>query len=189
MVKFNQLVLFQSFSLACLPSAAMAQCVQPCQRLCRACSDSGSQWATYRRSGPQAPLDRQHGSLVVHEEPAALHISQPPEACVLTLPQHQVIPVHALQPLNQIQQGSAGEREGAARAEPALSAAVRWLKQGPTASDCSGPSFFFFFFFSFKQHSNDWSFELLPVFGGQKCLEVPHFCLKTRIMTWLNPWL
>lgn len=108
----------------------MAQRVQPGQRLCGADSHGGPQRASHSRPGPQAPVDSQHGRLLLHEEPTALHISEPPEAGVLTLPQHQVGPVHPLQPFHQIQQSPAGAREGAARAEPSLSAAVQWLKRG-----------------------------------------------------------
>lgn len=102
----------------------MAQCVQPCQTFCGAHSNGGPQRETDGWPGPQAPVDCQHGGLFLHEEPASLYISEPPEACLLTLPQHQVIPVHTVQPLHQIQQSSQGAREGAARAEPPLSAAV-----------------------------------------------------------------
>lgn len=66
----------------------MAQRVQPGQRLCRADSNRGPQRAAHSWPGPQAPLDRQHGRLLLHEEPAALHISEPLEAGVVTLPQH-----------------------------------------------------------------------------------------------------
>lgn len=123
-------LLITVLSHICLPSPAVAQRVQPGQRLCGADSNGGPQRAAHSRPGPQAPLDRQHGRLLLHEEPSALYISEPPEAGVLTLPQHQVSPVHSLQPLHQIQQSPAGAREGAARAESPLSAAVQWLKRG-----------------------------------------------------------
>lgn len=109
--------------------AAVAQRVQPGQRLCGADPDGGARQASLGRPGPQAPLDHQHGGLLVYEEPAALHLPEPPEEGVVALPQHQVGPVHALQPLHQVQQSQAGAREGAARAEPPLSAAVQRLRR------------------------------------------------------------
>lgn len=87
---------------------AVAQRVQPGQRLCGADSNGGSQRAVDGWPGPQAPLDRQYGRLFLHEEPTTLYISEPPETGILSLPQHQVGPVHALKPLNQIQQSPAG---------------------------------------------------------------------------------
>lgn len=119
---------FVNYSLI-FHSLAVAQRVQPGQRLCWADSDGGPQQASHSRPGPQASLDHQHGGVLLYEEPTALYISEPPEESVVTLPQHQVGPVHALQPLHQIQQSQAGAREGAAWAEPSVSAAVQWLKR------------------------------------------------------------
>lgn len=107
---------------------AVAQRVQPGQRLCGADPDCGARQAPDGRPGPQAPVDQQHGGLVVHEEPAALHLPEPPQEGVVALPQHQVGPVHALQPLHQVQQSPACSREGAARAQPPLPAAVQRLR-------------------------------------------------------------
>lgn len=98
----------------CLPSPAMAQCVQPSQRLCGAHSNSGPKRAAHSWPSPETPMDCQHGCFLLHEEPAALHISEPPEEGVLTLPQHQIGSVHSLQSLHQIQQSPAGAGEGAA---------------------------------------------------------------------------
>lgn len=123
------LLLFVTPAVSPHPPAAVAQRVQPGQRLCGADPDGGARQASHGRPGPQAPLDHQHGGLLVHEEPAALHLPEPPEEGVVALPQHQVGPVHALQPLHQVQQSQAGAREGAARAEPPLSAAVQRLRR------------------------------------------------------------
>lgn len=101
-------------SYICLSFPAVAQRVQPGQRLCGADFNSGPQRAPHSWPGPETPLDRQHGRVLLHEEPTALYISEPPEAGVITLPQHQVGPVHSLQPLHQIQQSPAGAGEGAA---------------------------------------------------------------------------
>lgn len=65
---------------------AVAQRVQPGQRLCRADSDSGPQRAADGRPRPQASLDRQHGGGLLYEEPAALHISEPLETRLVALP-------------------------------------------------------------------------------------------------------
>lgn len=113
------------------PFAAVAQRVQPGQRLCGANSHGRPKPADDGRSGPQAPLDRDHGGRLLHEEPAALHLPEPPEARLLTLPQHQVGSVHALQPLHQVQQSPQGSGEGASRAQPPLPAAVQRLTAPP----------------------------------------------------------
>lgn len=123
------LTVMRFLSHMCLSPAAMAQRVQPGQGLRGKDSDGGPQRATHGRPGPQASLDHQHGCVVFHEEPPTLYIPEPPEEGVLPLPQHQVGPVHSLQPLHQIQQGSTGEREGAAGVEPSISAAVQRLSQ------------------------------------------------------------
>lgn len=69
----------------------------------------------------------EHGSLFVHEEPAPLHLPEPPQTCLLALPEHQVCPVHAFQPLNALQQVTPRAGAGAAGAQLALPAAVQWL--------------------------------------------------------------
>lgn len=129
----------------------MAQRVQPGQGLCGADPDGGPQRAADGRTGPEAPVDHQHGGVLLHEEPAALHLPEPPEAGVVALPQHQVGPVHPLQPLHQVQQGSTGPGEGAARAEPALPAAVQRLtalprQRGLPERESAAPTTFAFSF-------------------------------------------
>lgn len=115
----------------------MAQRVQPGQRLCGADPDGGARQASDGRPGPQAPVDHQHGGFVIHEEPAALHLPESPQEGVVALPQYQVGPVHALQPLHQVQQSQEGAREGAARAQPSLPAAVQRLRHrvGPMLAE------------------------------------------------------
>lgn len=69
----------------------------------------------------------EHGSLFVHEESPSLHLPEPPQTRFLTLPEHQVCPVHTFQPLDTLQQVTPCAGTGATRAQPALPAAVQWL--------------------------------------------------------------
>lgn len=171
----------------------MAQRVQPGQRLCRADSNRGPQRAAHSWPGPQAPLDRQHGRLLLHEEPAALHISEPLEAGVVTLPQHQVGPVYSLKPLHQIQQSTAGAREGAARAEPSISAAVQRLRYGAwQPRDCSRPCIF-----GANSNAVTEVFKWLPPFEVAVSIrgwngfkpQIIAFKKEKTTVTWLHPLL
>lgn len=105
----------------------MAQCVQPGKGLHRPCADCWPQWEVNSRPGSEAPLDHQHGRIIFHEEPAALYLPEPPEEGLVTLPQHQVCPVHTLQPLHQVQQGPSCSGERAAWAQPPLPTTIQWL--------------------------------------------------------------
>lgn len=110
--------------------SALAQCVQPGQGFHRSSTHGGPQRQDDSPSGPEAPVGGQHGSLFLHEEPAPFHLAKPSQEGVFPLPEHQVRTVHPFQPLHQIQQITAGSRTGAARAQPALPAAVHWLSTG-----------------------------------------------------------
>ena len=116
---------FCSNSLFCV--SALAQRVQPGQGLHRPPAHGGPQRQDDSPSGPEAPLGGQHGGLLLHEEPAPFHLPEPSQESLLPLPEHQVGAVHALQPLHQVQQVAPGSGTGAARAQPALPAAIHGL--------------------------------------------------------------
>lgn len=65
--------------------AAMAQRVQLGQRLRGTHPDRGPQRAADGGPGTQTPMDCQHGGVLVHEEPAALHFPEPPEEGIIAL--------------------------------------------------------------------------------------------------------
>lgn len=69
----------------------------------------------------------EHGSLFVYEEFAPLHLPEPPQTRLLTLPKHQICPVYTFQPFYAFQQVTPCAGAGAAGAQPALPAAVQWL--------------------------------------------------------------
>lgn len=125
---------FCSNSLFCV--SALAQCIQPGQGFHRPPAHGGPQRQDDSPPGPEAPLGGQHGSLLLHEEPAPFHLPKPSQESLLSLPEHQVSTVHAFQPLHQIQQVTEGSGAGAARAQPALPAAIHWLstRLGPARS-------------------------------------------------------
>lgn len=117
--------MFHSNHFFCV--SALAQRVQPGQGLHRPSAHGGPQRQDDGPSGPEAPVGGQHGSLLLHEEPAPFHLAEPSQEGVLPLPEHQVGAVHPLQPLHQIQQVAARAGAGAAGAQPALPAAVHGL--------------------------------------------------------------
>lgn len=82
----------------------------------------------------------EHGSLFIHEESAPLHLPESPQTCFLTLPEHQIGPVHAFQPLYTFQQVTPSAGAGTAGAQPALPAAVQWLSHPAAVPACHGPS-------------------------------------------------
>lgn len=71
----------------------------------------------------------EHGSLFIYEESAPLYLPEPPQTRLLTLPEHQICPVHTFQPLYTLQQVTPCTGAGVARAQPALPAAVQWLSR------------------------------------------------------------
>lgn len=117
--------MFHSNHVFCF--SALAQRVQPGQGFHRPPAHGGPQRQDDGPSGPEAPVGGQHGSLLLHEEPAPFHLTEPSQEGFLPLPEHQVSSVHPLQPLHQIQQIAARAGAGAARAQPALPAAVHGL--------------------------------------------------------------
>lgn len=117
--------MFRANYLFCV--SALAQRVQPGQGFHRSPAHGGPQRQDDRPPGPEAPLGGQHGSLLLHEEPAPLHLPKPSQEGIVPLPEHQIRAVHALQPLHQVQQVAAGSGTGAARAQPALPAAIHRL--------------------------------------------------------------
>lgn len=82
----------------------------------------------------------EHGSLFIHEESAPLHLPEPPQTCFLTLPEHQISPVHAFQPLYTLQQVAPRAGAGTAGAQPALPAAVQWLSRGAVVRRAAVPA-------------------------------------------------
>lgn len=82
----------------------------------------------------------EHGSFFVHEESAPLHLPEPPQTRLLTLPEHQICPIYTFQPLYTLQQVTPSAGAGAAGAQPALPAAVQWLSCLAVVETWHGPS-------------------------------------------------
>lgn len=82
----------------------------------------------------------EHGSLFVHEESSPLHLPEPSQTCLLTLPEHQICPVYTFQPLYTFQQVTSCAGAGATGAQPALPAAVQWLSFLAVVETWYGPS-------------------------------------------------
>ncbi|XP_059760818.1 serine/threonine-protein kinase H1 isoform X1 [Balaenoptera ricei] len=120
--------------------AALAQRVQPGQGLHRPPADGGPRRPYDGTAGPEASVGGEHGSLFVYEESAPLHLPEPPQTRLLALPEHQICPVHAFQPLYTIQQVSPSAGARAAGAQPALPAAVQWLSCQAGVQTWHGPS-------------------------------------------------